>query len=50
MKFNKEKVKVLQLRRNSPMHQYVLGVTQLERSFAKKDLGVLVNTKLNMSQ
>ena len=32
------------------MHQYTLGAAQLESSFAGKDLGVLVVTKLNMSQ
>lgn len=32
------------------MHQYLLGVTQLESSFIEKSLGVLVDTKLKMSQ
>ena len=32
------------------MHQCVLGATQLESSLAEKDLGVLVATKLNISQ
>ncbi|KAK4815453.1 hypothetical protein QYF61_002842 [Mycteria americana] len=47
---NKGKCKVPHLGRNSPMHQYMLGTTPLENSFAKKDLRVLVNTKLNTSQ
>ncbi|GAB0209103.1 mitochondrial enolase superfamily member 1 [Grus japonensis] len=50
MKFNKGKCKVLHLRRNNPMQQYMLGATQLESSFAEKDLGVLVGTRLSMSQ
>lgn len=32
------------------MHQDLLGATQLESSFIEKSLGVLVDTKLNMSQ
>jgi len=32
------------------MHQYTLGTTQLESSLAAKDLGVLMDTRLNMSQ
>jgi len=50
VKFNKGKCKVLHLGRISPIHQYMLGATQLESSFAKKGLGILVETKLNMSQ
>jgi len=32
------------------MHQCMLGNTQLESSLAQKDLGLLVDTKFNMSQ
>lgn len=39
-----------QVQKNSPRHQYMLRTTQLERSFAEKDLGVLVNTLLHMSE
>ncbi|PKU32865.1 rna-directed dna polymerase from mobile element jockey-like [Limosa lapponica baueri] len=47
MRINKRKCKVLHLVRNNPMHQYTLGTTQLESSFAEKALGVLVDTKLD---
>ena len=32
------------------MHQYMQGVSQLESDVAAKALGVLADTKLNMSQ
>ena len=50
MNFNKEKCQILHLGRNNPMHRYMLGATQLEISLAEKGLGILVDTKLNMSQ
>ncbi|GAB0203078.1 mitochondrial enolase superfamily member 1 [Grus japonensis] len=50
MKFSKDKCKVLHLGKHNPGVQHRLGSTWLESSSVERHMGVLVDSKLNMSE
>ena len=50
MMFNKSKCKVLYMGQDNPHYQYKPGHERIEHSCVEKDLGVLADGKLDLSQ
>ena len=50
MKFSKDKCETLHLRKRNQLHSYKMGDTWLSKIMSEKDLGAVINQKLNIIQ